>query len=272
MMKIGSLFLSLTGALALVFLLVLSVPAQAGFLSGETDFGAPANGTMTANKVFGVAQVGDTIQVSRTGAPTAILNTNVPNIITMTRAALNALDNDPDGFAVMVVGGAVDGANHANGLKRSIDEQIDFNNALRAVVDYLDANTNGDNWGNTLLIVTADHKTGALWGASGSFVQIKNNGEGNLPNAFYYSGSHTNGLVPFFAKGEGADRFQWYLLGSDPQIESMYGIDSAFNSYIDNTDIFKVMMDASPVPVPGAVWLFASGLLGLAGLRRKFQG
>jgi len=32
-----------------------------------------------------------------------------------------------------------------------------------------------------------------------------------------------------------------------------------------------LITEAQPVPIPAAVWLFGSGLLGLAGSRRKFQ-
>jgi len=77
---------------------------------------------MNVDQVFGVAQVRDTIQDSRTGAPASATNTNVPDLATMTKAALNVLDNDADGFAVMIEGGAVDWANHANLAGRMIEE------------------------------------------------------------------------------------------------------------------------------------------------------
>jgi alkaline phosphatase len=100
--------------------------------------------------------------------------------------------------------------------------------------------------------------------------QVVNNGAGNLPGAAYNSGSHTNTLVPFFAKGADADLFTAYLTGSDPQMATRYGIDSAFNSFIDNTDIFKVMEAANaPVPEPSVVWLFGFGIAGLAAFRWK---
>jgi alkaline phosphatase len=171
-----------------------------------------------------------------------------------------------------------------------IEEQIDFNNSVQAVVNYLNANTNGNNWTNTLLIVTADHETGHLWGdgtgtffdvngnsvydAGVDYAQVKDNGAGNLPGLQFNSGDHTNALVPLFAKGAGSELFANCVIGSDSNLMEMYGLDSSWTAenYIDNTAIFNVMMDASPVPVPGAVWLFASGLLGLAGLRKKFQG
>lgn len=33
----------------------------------------------------------------------------------------------------------------------------------------------------------------------------------------------------------------------------------------------RVVLNAAPVPIPAAVWLFGAGLIGLVGLRRKFK-
>jgi alkaline phosphatase len=243
------------------------------FVESKTQFESLANGSLTTNKVFGVAQVKDTLQDSRLNAATAPLNSNVPTLETMTKGALNVLDNNANGFAVMIEGGAIDWANHANGLQRSINEQIDFNSSVKYVSDYLDASTNGNNWSNTLLIVTADHETGGLWGAAGSFTQIGDNGAGVLPTGVYNSGGHTTGLVPFYAKGADADLFNAYLSSTDPQIAAKYGVDAAFNSYIDNTNVFSVMnaANATPTPIPAAFWLLGSGLAGLAGFRCRMN-
>ncbi len=251
------------------------------FIESKDEFTALARGTMNTDKVFGVAQVRYTLQDYRTGAPDSARNKNVPSLNTMTKAALNVLDNNANGFAVMIEGGSIDMANTANGLERAIDEEIDFNKAVQSVVEYLNAGTNGNNWSNTLLIVTADHETGALWGPkSGIFNRVVDNGHGHLPGASYNSTNHTNALVPFYAEGADADLFLAYLTGVDPDMAKMYGINKAFNKYIDNTDIFKVMdaaysvstqiaAKAAPVPIPASILLLAPGFVGLVLLRRK---
>jgi alkaline phosphatase len=197
--------------------------------------------------------------------------TNQPTLVDMTKAALNVLDDDEDGFAVMIEGGAIDWAGHAGQLDRIVEEQIDFNNAVQAVVDYLDNNTNGNNWRNTLLIVTADHETGYLWGNGGDTVtsffdvngngtfeegidypHLKDNGPGVLPSGKFYSvnlnGSyqHTNSLVPLYAKGAGSEDFNKCVVGKDKNLRAIYDLDKSWSGkYIDNTCIYEVMKNAS---------------------------
>ncbi|MGD9506589.1 MAG: hypothetical protein AB7W37_16910 [Syntrophobacteraceae bacterium] len=43
-------------------------------------------------------------------------------------------------------------------------------------------------------------------------------------------------------------------------------------SWVDTNGIQFDNVDASPVPIPGAIWLLGSSLAGLASLRRKLQG
>ena len=89
------------------------------------------------------------------------LNTTVPGLATMTEGALNVLDNDEQGFFLMVEGGAIDWAAHANQTGRTIEEEIDFNKAVDAVIYWVQRNSN---WSETVLIVTGDHETGTLYG------------------------------------------------------------------------------------------------------------
>ena len=133
----------------------------------------------------------------------------------MTKAALNILDDDPDGIFLMVEGGAVDWASHANQSGRLIEEQIDFDNAVEAVVDWVQRNSN---WGETLLVVTGDHECGYLTGPGSdpSWEPVVNNGEGALPGLEWHSGNHTNSLIPFFAKGDAARLLRYFADKLDP--------------------------------------------------------
>ena len=140
---------------------------------------------------------------------TVPMNANVPDLATMTKGALNVLDANRKGFFLMVEGGAVDWAGHANQPGRTIEEQVDFNEAVAAVCRWVRRNSN---WDETLVIVTGDHETGYLWGpgsgadatGKGTWVPLVNNGEDAVPGMQFNSGDHTNSLIPFFAKGEGA--------------------------------------------------------------------
>jgi alkaline phosphatase len=160
-------------------------------------------------------------------------NEGVPTLEEMTIAALNVLDNDPDGLFLMVEAGAVDWAGHGNYSARVIEEQIDFNKAVEAAIAWVKANSN---WGETLVIVTGDHETGYLTGpGSGpTWEPLVNNGAGNLPGMEWHSGGHTNQLIPFYAKGS-AHRFF-----NDAAKE---GDDPVHGSYMDNTDIGRIVID-----------------------------
>ena len=148
---------------------------NAGTLNGykliqdKAAFEALANTPNAAvTKVVGTVDAFETTQQSRTGKPAdpanpsgTQFNDNVPSLATMSTGALNVLNKNSKGFFLMIEGGAVDWANHANQLDRMIEEEMDFNASVQAVVDWV---TNNSSWADTLLIVTADHECGDLWG------------------------------------------------------------------------------------------------------------
>jgi alkaline phosphatase len=189
----------------------------------------------TPKRVFGIAQVFETLQERRSGEDTLSYETpltqTVPTLEEMTLAALNVLDDDPNGFFIMVEGGAVDWAAHASQSGRLIEEMNGFNKAVEAAIWWVNTKSN---WNDTLVIVTADHETGYLTGPGSGPTDkgpvwnlLVNNGYSNLPGMEWHSGTHTNSLVPFFAKGRGAEQFRKTLDGKDP----------IRGRYIDNTDI-----------------------------------
>ena len=186
-------------------------------------------------RVLGVAEVYSTLQQARSGDTNATayavpLNENVPSLADMTSGALNVLDDNENGFLLMIEGGAVDWASHSNQSGRMIEEEISFNMAVDTVVDWV---KNNSSWEETLLIVTGDHETGYLTGPSSDpdWKPIVNNGIAIMPDMYWNSSSHTNSLVPFFAKGADTRFF----------LEHMNKSDFVRGKYIDNTDIAKVI-------------------------------
>ncbi|MFJ4223696.1 alkaline phosphatase [Microbacterium sp. NPDC089695] len=210
------------------------------FIESKAQFEQVAAGENVPDKLFGLARVAETFQYNRPGLDNnGVLpysdkaNSDVPSLATAADAALNVLENDEEGFFLMIEGGAVDWAGHANQTTRLIEEQQSFNQAAEAVDAWVQENSS---WDETLVIVTADHETGYLMGA-GAGPEVgwtPMAGEaGQLPEVTWHSGGHTNALVPLFAKGAGAD----VLAGRADQWDSVRG------AYLDNTDVGEVVFD-----------------------------
>ena len=78
-----------------------------------------------------------------------------PTIVEMTRFAIGALGAGGRPFFLMVEGGRIDHAAHANWARTIIDETAAFDDAVGAAIGMLDPRT-------TLVLATADHETGGL--------------------------------------------------------------------------------------------------------------
>jgi alkaline phosphatase len=213
------------------------------FIDAKQDFedladgdGRYRNGPMP-RRVFGLAPVARTLQYDRKvddGNPRDDRQVGgqayipgVPDLQTMTRAALAVLERDPGGFWLMVEGGAIDWAAHANDMTRMLEEGQDFDDAVQAVIDWVNRSDNKSTWQNTLLIVTADHETGHLQPTGDVMGQavIEAQCWGVDCNGWR---DHTNSLVPIYAQGPGAEALQARFEGDCR----------------DNTDLFKVMASA----------------------------
>jgi len=157
------------------------------------------------SRVVGLAPVGTTLQQARAaGAPKL---TAVPDLATLSIAALRVLNQNTDGFFLMVEAGAVDFAAHANQGDRMVEEMVDFNGAVDSVIAWIARN---GGWENTALVVTGDHETGSL-SVNG------NNGIGTMPSLSWGTAGHTFQLIPLFAQGAGVERLSMGVVGSDPQ-------------------------------------------------------
>jgi len=79
---------------------------------------------------------------------------NQPDVADMTRAAIEVLSRNKDGFVLMVEAGLIDKYNHPLDWERSVYDTIMLSNAVQVAKDW----ANGRN--DTLIIVTPDHTHG----------------------------------------------------------------------------------------------------------------
>ncbi|MFT5513116.1 MAG: alkaline phosphatase [Bacteroidia bacterium] len=125
-------------------------------------------------------------------------------LIESTQAALRYIDKDKS--FVIVEGSQIDWGGHAQDYNYVITEMRDFDKTVGAVLDYAEKD------GNTLVVVTADHETGGLSLKPESYTDS----EGNLRDDYdkvtpsFNTGGHTAMLIPVFAYGPGAQRFQGF--------------------------------------------------------------
>jgi alkaline phosphatase len=210
----------------------------------QEEFAALCSG-QTPSKVVGTAKVATTLQASRSFARAATSQSatadelpftepfvpGVPSLSLMVKGALNILDDNPNGFYLMIEGGAIDWANHANRPARMIEEMIDFLNAIETAVAWVEKHSN---WSETLVIIVADHETGLIWGPDSDkvpFQPLVDRGPGKIPGLRYSSTGHSNSLVPLYARGAGAELFRNLREGNDP----------IRGPYVHLTSIFRVI-------------------------------
>lgn len=121
-----------------------------------------------------------------------------PTLSELATEAIELLNQDEDGFFLMIEGAHIDKRSHDKDGDGAMTAVLEFDKTIEAVLDFAEKD------GNTLVILTADHETGAVTRQDdGSYV--------------WTSGSHSGANVPCF----------------------VYGSDSFIENYevIKNTDI-----------------------------------
>jgi alkaline phosphatase len=150
-----------------------------------------------------------------------------PTLAEMTHAALTALRH-PQGFFLMVEGGAIDWCNHANDLNGAVGETLDFDDAVQVVLKWIAAH---GGWAENLLLVTADHETGYLHSvqptAAGTLPKVSWGTDGKWPN-------HTNRLVDVYYQGAGS-------VALTAATRTASDFEHGAIAYVDNTDLFRAM-------------------------------
>lgn len=102
--------------------------------------------------------------------------------------------HDGKGFFLMVEGARIDKSSHSNDYETMIKEELDFDRAVTAAIKFAEKN------GNTLVVISADHETGALTLSDGK-------PEEGTTEGTFVSGDHTPTPVPLFAYGPSSHVF-----------------------------------------------------------------
>ncbi len=92
-------------------------------------------------------------------------NSKEPSLLEMTRAAVTSLSKNENGFFLMSEGARIDHAAHAADVTGIWKETVEFDKAVRYVVNWAKKN------GNTLVVVVADHETMSIGAAEPMNIQ-----------------------------------------------------------------------------------------------------
>ncbi len=139
-----------------------------------------------------------------------------PSLSLLTEKAIDMLDDSDEGFFLMVEGAHIDKHSHSNNAESMKIAAYEFDLAVKAAIEF------AENDGNTLVVITADHETGAISNENGNFK--------------FNSGSHSGVNVPLL------------VYGSDNFIKN--------GEAIDNKEVSRrlaMAMGAEPEQFPAAV-------------------
>lgn len=81
---------------------------------------------------------------------------DTPSIKEMTESAINLLDDNDNGFFLMVEGACIDKFSHDNNFDGATMNTVELDKAVAYALEYAEAD------GETLVVVTADHETGGI--------------------------------------------------------------------------------------------------------------
>jgi alkaline phosphatase len=109
----------------------------------------------------------------------------LPNSIAQ---AIQYLEQNKNGFFMMVEGAKIDWAGEENDQEYLMAEMLDFDRAVGEALDFAEKD------GNTLVIITGDHETGGYALTDGSV-------SGNFVQGQFVSLLHTGTMIPVFAFG-----------------------------------------------------------------------
>jgi alkaline phosphatase len=146
-------------------------------------------------------------------------DTTEPRLHEMTAAALTILEKNPQGFFLLIEGSQIDGGHHSHNFEYVVNDLLAFDETVRVVLKWIEEKPSRKK--NTLLIITSDHETGgfAITGPSNA---LSKKGDLNSIKVGWISKSHTGIDTIIWSQGPGSKNF---------------------GKSLDNTDIFKVMIN-----------------------------
>ncbi len=106
---------------------------------------------------------------------------NTPTLEQMTKKAIDLLDDTDEGFFLMIEGAHIDKHSHSNEDENMMEAVMEFDRVIDYVLDYAEKD------GETLVVITADHETGAIAQEGDRYV--------------FTSGSHSAANVPLLVYG-----------------------------------------------------------------------
>lgn len=163
-----------------------------------------------AAKLLGLFKAGGKTQEMFRVHPATTYPEGEPTLPAMTEAALAILEKNSKGFFLIVEGSQIDWANHAQDFQGQLSETLAFNQAVEAVLEWMDA----DYYRRvqTLVVVAADHDTGgfAINGPHDSLSE-----QGDVIEDAWTSDRHTGADTLIWATGPGSGKFGRALDNTD---------------------------------------------------------
>lgn len=144
----------------------------------------------------------------------AAANLPHPNLPQRTRAALEVLEEDPEGFFLMVEQANIDKNGHNCNLEGTVNAVVELDQAVQVALAWAKGRT------DTLIVVTADHETGGL-SCTIDDATLTQTGVVPLDFCQYETCAHSGVDVPVYATGRGAE---------------------FVSALLDNTQIFPILL------------------------------
>jgi len=143
--------------------------------------------------------------------------TSEPHLSDMASFALDALEEEEQGFFLMIEGARIDHACHQISMEKLIGEMVEFDKTVNMVLEWREKHP------DTLVLITADHETGGIelrkrGHKKGEFLEVEWTRQDRPDHA-----SHSSQQVPIYGIGPYA---------------------SAIKAHMDNTEIFCLIKNA----------------------------